>query len=140
MSKRKFDYSSDESDICYRRKKPRPIYYTSDENTSEVEYSIETSCLSLLNLHLSTNITFQVKEWQPIQTTETEKEVIEHERGQDAELLIQNINCNDPLEIYRLFLTDSIIHRMVQQTNEYAMQSGIGKKTKNIRAAGYSLQ
>nr|XP_012151870.1 PREDICTED: uncharacterized protein LOC105663974 [Megachile rotundata] len=115
MSRRKFDNSSDESDIqYYRRKRPRPICYTSDENMSGQEFKAE---------------------WHVIQTTQTEKEVTEEVRGLDAELLIENINCNDPMEIYKLFVTDSIIQFMVQQTNKYAMQNSTAKKTKKHQSS-----
>lgn len=122
MSIRKFDNSSDESDICYRSKRARPL----SDISSEEEFGIGNAYTQLSNLHLSTDITLQEGEWKPVQSREAE--VIEHECGQDANLLIQNINCDDPMEIYKLFLTDSIIQRIVQQTNEYAKQSGAGEK------------
>ncbi|KAI4476093.1 hypothetical protein M0804_013889 [Polistes exclamans] len=62
--------------------------------------------------------------------TQAEEEVAEPDRGQDAELLMENINCNDPFEIYELFVTDSIILLMVEQTNKYAIQIGTDNKIK----------
>ncbi|KAI4473031.1 hypothetical protein M0802_016358 [Mischocyttarus mexicanus] len=74
-------------------------------------------------------------EGQIFLTTKAEKKVPEPDYGQDAVLLIENINCNDPFEIYELFVTDSIILLMVQQSNKYAIQTGTDNKTKkNIRA------
>lgn len=57
----------------------------------------------------------------------------EHELGQDTEHPIQNINCYDSLEIYKLFVIDNTTRLMVQQSNKYAMQYGIGKKGKKIK-------
>nr|XP_033331114.1 piggyBac transposable element-derived protein 4-like [Megalopta genalis] len=135
MSRRKFDDSSHESDQCYRRKRSRPICYTSDDSISEQEYSIDNSCVRLSNLHLSPNTMLQETEWQTIPTTQAEEEVAEPDRGQDAELLMENINCNDPFEIYELFVTDSIILLMVQQTNKYAIQIGTDNKTKKHQSS-----
>lgn len=136
MSRRKFDDSSDESDKqCYRRKRSRPICYTSDDNISEQGFIIDNSCVRLSNLHLSPNTMLQETEWQTIPTTQVEKEVAEPDRGQDAKFLIENINCSDPFEIYELFVTDSIILLMIQQTNKYTIQIGTDNKTKKHQSS-----
>ncbi|XP_047370484.1 piggyBac transposable element-derived protein 4-like [Vespa velutina] len=95
------------------------------DSISEQGFSID---IRLSNLSLSAYTTLRETEWQTIQATQAEKEVAEPEREHDAELLIENINCNDPLELYELFVTDSIILLMVQQTNKYAMEIGTDKK------------
>ncbi|CAK9832798.1 PiggyBac transposable element-derived protein 4 [Anthophora retusa] len=118
--------SSDEFiDIFYRGKSVQPINYTSDEdelgpegNLVDFSYN-EFSCS-----HLDMNVESQGEEWRPIQKTEIQSTVTEHEHTQDAELLVGNIDCNDPFELYKLFATDSILQLMVEETNKYSIQCG----------------
>ncbi|KAI4487688.1 hypothetical protein M0802_011950 [Mischocyttarus mexicanus] len=117
--------SSDESlDIFYRRKWREPIIYTSDEDTLELQANpVDLSCNDS-NLHLDMNIQSQGEEWRPLQRREIGHTVTQDNHMQEAELIIRNIDCDDPFELYKLFLNDNILQLIIEETNKYSIQCG----------------
>ncbi|KAI4475495.1 hypothetical protein M0802_015132 [Mischocyttarus mexicanus] len=43
---------------------------------------------------------------------------------QEAEHIIRNIDCDDPFELYKLFLNDNILQLIIEETNKYSIQCG----------------
>ncbi|XP_043259047.1 piggyBac transposable element-derived protein 4-like [Colletes gigas] len=121
------DSSEESLDICYRRKRPRQI--SSDEDELELQHNLlDNSCYEFSNLSLDTNVEREEEEWQSIQQSEIEESPIRHEHTRDAELLIGDVNCDDPFSLYQLFVTDSILQLMVDETNKYATQCGFSAR------------
>ncbi|CAL7933001.1 unnamed protein product [Xylocopa violacea] len=59
------------------------------------------------------------EEWQEVK----ERTVVINEYSEEEEFLHENIDCNDPFALYKLFFTDYILEKIVDETNKYATQS-----------------
>ncbi|XP_047356426.1 LOW QUALITY PROTEIN: uncharacterized protein LOC124951691 [Vespa velutina] len=62
------------------------------------------------------------EEWQEVK----ERTVVINEYSEEEEFLHENIDCNDPFALYKLFFTDYILEKMkqrVDETNKYATKS-----------------
>nr|XP_033323310.1 piggyBac transposable element-derived protein 4-like [Megalopta genalis] len=57
-------------------------------------------------------------EWHPIR----EQGTAEEEYSEEEELLDEETDCDDPVELYKLFFTDEILEMVVEETNRYAVQ------------------
>ncbi|XP_065159187.1 piggyBac transposable element-derived protein 4 [Atheta coriaria] len=95
--------SSDESsDITNVRNESRPLVLTSSSDEIDTDNIDE--------------VDNRDTEWTPI------NEVQRCEIVCDDELLLHNVDCDDPIALYQLFVTDSVIEQMVLETNRYAIQ------------------
>lgn len=56
--------------------------------------------------------------WQEIR----ERSLIINEYPDEEKLLIEDIDCNNPVSLYKLFFTDNILEMIIQETNKYAAQ------------------
>lgn len=59
------------------------------------------------------------EEWQEVK----ERTIVINEYSEEEEFLHKNIDCNDPFALYKLFFTDYIVEKIVDETNKFATES-----------------
>lgn len=57
-------------------------------------------------------------EWKKI----TGRQLRMNEYAEEEEFLIHNMDCDDPVSLYKLFVTDHILEIIAEETNKYATQ------------------
>ena len=120
--------SSDESVNRGRRNKRPRIFSTSsdedfDEDLAQNEGELYEENESITEEEDSESDSLSKEddddaEWQQIRT----KSSIYNEYSEEEKFLIENVDCDDPFSLFKLFFTDYISKIIVEQTNNYAEQ------------------
>lgn len=120
--------SSDESGfLTTKRRFPAlPLAITSTSEEIETDEENETSSSNSNSSDEEVNI-IQTNEWIPI-----DADIPDNETMWSDELLVNDVDCDNPSSLYKLFITDSVLEQIVVETNRYAIQ----RQSDSIEDAG----
>lgn len=129
------DDSSDESTIVFHRQRSRRmILSSSSEENSNDSYDCEENDSFRTSGNYTTTPEFSEDDSEE-SDKETEWQQVSGRSNaicqctEDEEFLHENVNCDDPFSLYRLFLSDSLLKLIVSETNRYAEQSNVGENS-----------
>ncbi|XP_050454192.1 uncharacterized protein LOC126852937 [Cataglyphis hispanica] len=115
--------SSEESIIGVRKnmRRFRIVSSSSDEASNDSEsLGNELNDHSLEEEDFESNLESDDgdNEWKKI----TGRQLQMNEYTEEEEFLIHNMDCDDPVSLYKLFVTDHILEIIAEETNKYATQ------------------
>ncbi|CAK9809344.1 hypothetical protein ANTPLA_LOCUS6123 [Anthophora plagiata] len=110
---------SDESINRSRRKALRLRILSSSSGEDFVSVNNEVNeCFTEEDLVSKSENENHDEEWQQVK----ERTLVINEYLEEEEFLHENTDCNDPFALYKLFFTDYILEKIVEETNKYVTQ------------------
>ena len=113
---------SDSSDECINRgrrsvSRLRILSFSSDEDFVNVNNEVIECSTGEDSVSESEN-EYQDEEWQEVKGRTS----MLNEYSEEEKFLEENTDCNNPFALYKLFFTDYILEKIVEETNKYAAQ------------------